>query len=89
MNDKPNTVYMDHSYGGPHNLEPFRVIDSNDIIVDSYGEKWKRITSMGWFRNSDGFFWPGDPTNSNNMMNSLPPTVSHVKQIRGNSVYLG
>jgi len=62
--------------------EAFRPIKSKKIIVDAVGESWTQITALGWERDSDKFFWPGDPTNTDNMMNSLPHTVDQVAIMR-------
>ena len=59
--------------------EAFRPVNSNRTITDKHGEIWKQVTALGWYRQSDKFFWPGDPTNCNNMQGCSAPTVEQVE----------
>ncbi len=54
----------------------FRPITNGEIIVDPYGKQWKQMTTTGYLRMEDHFYWPADPRHANHIMNSLPPTVS-------------
>ena len=54
----------------------FRPIANGEIIVDSYGKQWKRMTATGYLRMEDRFYWFTDPRHANHIMKSLPPTVS-------------
>ena len=62
--------------------EMFRPVLSNNVITDSNGKQWKQITALGWYRLEDKFFWPADPTNTNNLIGNLPPTVEEIKKNR-------
>ena len=58
--------------------ESFRPIHSENTIIDVRYDIWKQITAMGYVRISDNYFWPGDPRNTNNLANQLPPTVLEI-----------
>jgi hypothetical protein len=58
--------------------EVFRPVNTKKIIVDNYGKEWLQITALGYKRVCDNFFWPANPTNNNNHLNQLPPTVEEV-----------
>ena len=68
--------------GGVNWTEAFRPVKSNNTVVDSEGNEWKQITSTGYERIVDGFFWPADPRNSDNDMESLPHSVEMVAKMR-------
>ena len=58
--------------------ESFRPVDSTHTITDAEGNIWYQITANGYQRECDTFFWPGDPTNDNNHMGQLPPSVKEI-----------
>ena len=65
-----------------YNVESFRPIISNVYIIDNSNKKWKQVSSNGWIRLEDNFFWPANPNNKNNWLNLLPPSVEDVKKTR-------
>jgi hypothetical protein len=70
--------------GQVHWSESFRAIPEaqKQMLTDKLGEKWVQETGTGWRRESDGFFWPVNPTNTENFINSLPPSVSEISETR-------
>ena len=63
--------------------ESFRPVDSTHTITDADGNVWNQIAANGYQRECDSFFWPGDPTNDNNQMAQLPPSVKEIATRRG------
>ena len=70
--------------GQVHWSESFRGIPGaqKQVLTDKLGEKWVQETITGWRRESDGFFWPVNPTNTDNFINLLPPSVSEISETR-------
>ena len=62
--------------------EAFRPVISDVFITDEYGEKWNKITAVGWRRVSDNYFWPADPRNANSWLNRKAPTVDEILEER-------
>lgn len=60
----------------------FMPINSTNIIIDCYGNSWKQITSTGYQRVFDKFFWPFDPRDNENMLGEYPPSISEVEKVR-------
>lgn len=58
--------------------ESFRPINNDVTITDDREDKWIQLTVSGYYRESDNYFWPCDPTNTNNFINRLPPTILEV-----------
>ena len=56
-------------------IQKNRVIKDNGTIIDEHGDMWLQETKDGWRREIDQYFWPHDPTNTDNPRNSKPPTV--------------
>ena len=52
------------------------VIKDNGTIIDEHGELWLQETANAWRRESDKFYWNGDPTELNSQ-NQKAPTVEH------------
>lgn len=65
-----------------HWTESFRPINSNDTKIDTQNNIWKKITANGWVRQCDNFFWPADPTSSDNYLGKFPHSVEQIKTMR-------
>ena len=65
-------------------LECLRPIKSDKIIVDTRGDKWQQVTIIGYKRIADNYFWPEDPTKSNNPLGILPLTIQEIEKQRLN-----
>ena len=66
--------------GGVPITEMFRPVNTTYTVTDRDGNKWRQITAMGFQRICDKFFWPADPTNSNNRFNRYPPSVEEMSK---------
>jgi hypothetical protein len=55
--------------------ELFRPISSNMTLVDKDSNEWRQITATGYQRKCDSFFWPFNPTNTDNPYKQMPPSV--------------
>ena len=79
-----NLAYRDLNGSIPL-AEAFRLITISNSIVDREGNLWEQITTTGWQRQKDEFFWPFDPTNNNNMCEIYPPSIQEVAISRNDS----
>ena len=70
--------------GQIHFSESFRQIpdEQKQSLVDSSGEIWIQETVTGWRRKKDNFFWPANPTDNNNQIGTLPPSVHTLAETR-------
>jgi hypothetical protein len=48
-------------FGNISFADMFRPVNSNEVIIDDYGYKWKQETAGGWRRVEDNFFIPMGP----------------------------
>ena len=58
-----------------------KVIKDNGTLVDEHGELWLQETKDGWRREIDKYFWPYDPTTTNNPNQTKPPTVEQYYEL--------
>jgi hypothetical protein len=60
----------------------FTIVNSDEKITDSRDNIWNKKTISGWTRETDNFFWPFNPLNTDNPINRLPPTINQIAKKR-------
>ena len=75
-----NTNVITDMNGQTPFTEVFRPVTAKYTVIDKDGNEWRQITAMGFQRICDKFFWPANPTNSNNQFNQFPPSVEEVSK---------